>query len=114
MNNRADEAKKVFMSLHGEHIESNDFLVPNSTRGQSRASSITPWIPCGTFASQSLPITGDLRYAVYMVLHLKDTGLLLISAYGLVLYRTLSYDARESIDLSERLYHRWCSYEHLR
>ena len=97
MQGKIDEAKKVVMSLHGRSTESQDFASAEfyqmSQQAEFDRTLDNSWRACVTKPSYRRRFEICCLYGAIS----QSTGLLVISAYGSVLYGTLGYDARDQI-----------------
>ena len=97
MHNRSEEAKQVVNSLHSESPEGQDFAAAEyyqmSRQAEFDRSLDGSWRACWTKKSYRRRFEMCCLYGMIS----QSTGLLVISAYGSVLYGTLGYSPKQQI-----------------
>ncbi|KAJ5456132.1 uncharacterized protein N7458_003715 [Penicillium daleae] len=97
MHDRMDEARKIVQSLHGDDPDSQQFasaeLYQMIAQAEYDRTLDNSWRTCLTKPSYRKRFEICCLYAFIS----QSTGLLVISAYGSVLYSTLGYGPREQI-----------------
>jgi MFS family permease len=88
MNNQTEKARNIVMSLHGTDAASQEFASAEFDRTLDNS-----WWTCVTKPSYRKRFEMCCLYGFIS----QSTGLLVLSAYGSVLYGTLGYDARQQI-----------------